>query len=165
MNRLINQEVRTLLTYRIQQEELSSRLYEQMSLYLNDRGYKNAAKLYKKYSEEELVHAQWSKDYLLAFGLQPELPRLDAPISEFEGLPDIFRKTLEHETQISEQCNDLAKQALAMNDFMLFQLALKYTSEQVEELQKASDLVSMQETFGEEPHTLLLFDSHLEHYI
>lgn len=143
MNELINQETIQLLQYRIQQEELSSRLYEQMSLYLNDKGYLQFAKLYKKYAEEEMKHSQWSKDYLLAFGVKPELQRLDSPECEFDHLPDVINKTLEHEIEISKQCKSLAKFANDNADFLLFDLAMKYCKEQVEEIEKSNDLVSL----------------------
>ena len=45
---LLKSEVVDLLNYRIQQEEFSSRLYEQMSLWLDDNGFMNTSKLYKK---------------------------------------------------------------------------------------------------------------------
>ena len=37
-NKLITQEIIDIVQYRIQQEEQSARLYEQMSLYLNNEG-------------------------------------------------------------------------------------------------------------------------------
>ena len=164
MNELINQETIQLLQYRIQQEELSSRLYEQMSLYLNDKGYLQFAKLYKKYAEEEMKHSQWSKNYILSFGIKPELQRLDSPECEFDGLPDVINKTLEHEIEISKQCKSLAKFANDNDDYLLFDLAMKYCKEQVEELEKSYTLRDMLETFGTEKHTLLLLDSHIGEY-
>lgn len=164
MNELINQETIQLLQYRIQQEELSSRLYEQMSLYLNDKGYLQFAKLYKKYAEEEMKHSQWSKDYILSFGIKPELQRLDSPECEFDGLPDVINKTLEHEIEISKQCKSLAKFANDNADYLLFDLAMKYCKEQIEEIEKSENLKSLLETFGTEKHTLLLLDSHIGEY-
>lgn len=164
MNELINQETITLLQYRIQQEELSSRLYEQMSLYLNDKGYLQFAKLYKKYAKEEMKHSQWSKDYILAFGIKPELQRLDSPECDFEGLSDIIYKTLEHEIEISKQCKKLAQFANENADYLLFELAMKYCKEQIEEIKKSNNLVDMLESFGTEKHTLLLLDSHIGEY-
>jgi len=164
MNELINESVITLLEYRIEQEELSSRLYEQMSLYLDDKGFKMFSKLYKKYANEEMTHSGWSKEYLLSFGITPKLKRLDSPLNEFEGLPDIINKTLEHEIEISKQCKSLARYAKDTDDYLLFDLAMRYCKEQVEEIDKAQTLVDMLETFGIEKHTLLLLDSHIGEY-
>ena len=65
MSKLISNETIKLLTYRIQQEEQSSRLYKQMSLWLNNKGYLGAAELWSKNSKEEMSHAEWSMTYLL----------------------------------------------------------------------------------------------------
>lgn len=67
------------LQYRIQQEEQSSRIYLAMTMWLSDNGYLGAAKLFQKYSDEELIHANKAKDMLLAHGLQPKTPALEAP--------------------------------------------------------------------------------------
>lgn len=164
-NKLISEEAIKLLTYRIQQEELSARLYESMSLYLNDKGYINSSKKWKEYSDEEMKHAGWSKSYLLDFGIQPELDDLDAPVNKFEGLPDIINKSYAHEVDISIQCQEMAKKALQMGDFMLFSLAQKYNAEQIEELGKLQTAKDLLETFGTEKHTLLLLDSHINEYL
>ncbi len=162
MNRLISKQVIELLTYRIQQEEESSRLYEQMSLFLNDRGYTNFSKLYKKYANEELNHAQWAKDYILSFGELPQLEDLDKQEISYKSLPDILRATLEHEIVIAEQCKALAAKAFELQDFMLFSLAQKYNYEQIEEIEKAQSFVDKLETFGESKEVLLLLEHNLE---
>lgn len=163
--KLISEEAIKLLNYRIQQEELSARLYESMSLYLNDKGYINSAKKWKEYSDEEWKHSGWAKSYLLDFGYQPELDDLEAPIYTFDGLPDIINKSYDHEVEISRQCQEMAKKALEMGDFMLFSLAQKYNAEQVEEVGKLQTAKDIMETFGTEKHTLLLFDSHINEYL
>lgn len=164
-NKLISEEAIKLLNFRIQREELSARLYESMSLYLDNVGYVNSAKKWKQFSEEEWKHAGWSKDYLLSFGITPELDDLDAPVAKFSGLPDVINKTFDHEVKVSEECIELAKKALQMGDFMLFNLAQKYNGEQIEEMSKVQTLKDIMETFGTEKHTLLLFDSHINEYI
>lgn len=161
---IISKKAIELLQYRIQQEELSSRLYEQIALYLDDVGFLNFSKLFKKFAHEESNHAGWAKQYLLDHGVQPELDDLDAPISNYKGLPDIIKKTYNHEVEISKQCNELAKEAMKLNDFRLFDLAQKYNHEQIEELGKAKTLTDLLKTFGEDPHTLLLLDSHIDEY-
>ena len=164
-NILIDEKAIKLLTYRIQQEELSSRLYEQMALFLDDKGYKNSAKVWFKWASEELNHAKWAKDYLLAFGVTPALQDLDSPGMSFSSLCDIIRKSYEHEINITKQCNELAGEALKLNDHVLYSLATKYTHEQIEELDKLQTLMDVIETFGESKEAMLLLDSHIDEYI
>ena len=60
---LLDKKVIDILEYRIKKEEESSRLYEQMSLWLNDNGYLNTSKLYKIYANEENNHSDWAKSF------------------------------------------------------------------------------------------------------
>lgn len=134
---MLDQKLVTLLEYRIQQEELSSRIYEQMALWLNDNGYLNLAKVYDNYSREELTHAKWAKDFLLNYGITPKLKNLTAPELELTSLNDVFQQTLDHELEVTKQCEEMAAIALKMGNHGLYALASKYCAEQVEEIGKA----------------------------
>jgi ferritin len=147
-NLLLSQEGITLLNFRIQQEELSSRVYLSMSMWLNNKGYFGAAKLWKKYSDEELKHADIARNYLLSFGVQPITPALSAPSNSYDGLPDIVKQSYNHEIIISKQCKELAAKALKEGDFMLYELALAYLKEQVEEHDKMQNWMDRLDTFG-----------------
>jgi ferritin len=150
-----------ILNFRIEQEELSSRLYQAMSLWLNDKGYVGAAKAWKTDADGEMEHAQWAKDYLLAMGVCPKLPTLPEPPREFAGLPDIIRKSYEHEIVVTQQCNDLANYAFLNGNHLLYQLALKYLTEQQEELDKVQTYLDKLTAFGESQVALKLFDTEL----
>lgn len=125
-NPLISEDCIKMLNTRIQQEEYSSRIYLSMSMWLDNRGYKNTAALWKKYSQEELGHAEWSRDYLLAMGVQPSTMVLNAPGDTYESLSDIVMLSYKHEITITEQCKALAAYALKEGDTMLFTLTQKY---------------------------------------
>jgi ferritin len=157
-NPMIDDSCISFLNYRVQQEDLSSRIYLSMSLWLNNNGYLNAAKLWKKYSEEERGHADIARDYLLNMGVQPATPSLEQPAESFAGLPEIIRKSHQHEIEISMQCQDLANHALKDGSHMLYELALHYLREQNEEMGKTQDLVDQLEAFGEDKIAMRLFD-------
>jgi ferritin len=158
---LISEDCVKYLNYRIEQEELSSRLYLAMSLWLNDSGYTNAAALWKKYSAEELSHADWAREYLLALGILPETPTLSAPQQTFNDLADIIYKSHEHEALITNQCKELASSAFKKGDHMLYQLALKYLHEQVEEMDKMQTWVDKLETFGTDKIALRFLENEM----
>jgi ferritin len=153
------------LTYRINQEEFSSRLYEAMSLWLNNTGYLNAGKLWDKYSKEELVHAGWAKTFLLSFGITPDLQTIEAPEMEYEDLAQIIELSYGHEIDIAVQCTALAKCAMEEGNMMLFSLAQRYTAEQVEELDKLQTLKDQLATFGTDKIALRLLDHEIEAYL
>lgn len=160
-NPLLSSECISYLNYRIQQEEYSARIYLAMSMWLNDQGYTGAAKLWKKYSDEEMGHADLAREYLLAMGVQPTTPKLDAPTQAFTGLPEIISKSYDHEIEVTVQCKSLADEALGKKDHMLYQLALQYLKEQVEEHDKMQTWMDKLEAFGTDNIALRLLDNEM----
>ena len=164
-NPLITEECIGYLNYRIEQEEYSARIYLAMSMWLEDNGYLNAGKLWRKYSNEEMLHANDAREYLLAMGVQPSTPKLDAPNESFTGLPEIIELSYEHEIEVTTQIKDLSSHALKMNDHMLYQLGLAYLKEQVEEHGKMQDLMDQLDAFGTDKIAMRLFDHELKDYL
>lgn len=160
MNPLITGSCVEYLNYRIQQEEYSSRIYMAMTMWLDEKGFKGAAGLWRKYSDEELTHADIARKYLLSFGVQPLTPRLDQPQQDFPGsLPEIIQLSYEHEIEVSTQIKKMADHALGMKDHMLYELCLGYLKEQVEEHDKMQTWVDKLKTFGTDPLALRLLDN------
>lgn len=149
------------LNYRIEQEEQSARLYHSMSIWLNDNGYIGASKAWQKDSDDEMKHASWAKEYLLDMGVKPIIPALQKPPQDFSDLCDIIKQSYSHEVVVTKQCNDLANQALKLNDNLLYQLANKFLQEQQEELGKLQTLLDKLEAFGEDKIALRLLDNEL----
>jgi ferritin len=158
---VISKETTALLNYRIEQEEASSRLYQSMSVWLEYNGFSGAASLWKKYADEELVHAGFSYDYLLDLNIKPIVPQLEKPTGEFKNLPQIIALSLQHELDITEQCKELAQKVAAQGDYMTLNLAQKYLNEQVEELKKTQYWVDRLELFGSEGAALRLLDEEM----
>jgi len=150
-----------LLNYRIEQEEFSSRLYLSMSLWLTNEGFLGAGKLFKKFSTEELLHAEKAKEMLLANGLQPLTPALAKPEQDFKSLPKVIEMGFDHEKEITRQCNELTKAAFKEDNFMVAELGLWYVKEQVEELDKFQNLVDRLEAFGTDPDLLRELDDEM----
>ena len=141
--KLISQEAINMLQYRIQQEQYSSKLYEQMSLYLNNEAYLNMAKVWTKFSEEELKHAELAKKYLLSFNVMPELMVIEEPINDFKDARDIIQKTFDHEVILFNQIKELSDKAMELKDWSLFTLAQEYLEIQVGELDEVYNLVDI----------------------
>jgi ferritin len=160
-NPLISEHCVDYLNYRIQQEEYSSRVYLAMSMWLNNKGYSGAAGLWKTYSDEELKHADWSRTYLLSFGIQPLTPRLDQPAQNFSGLPQIIQDSFDHEILVSTQCKQMASESFKKGDHMLYELSLKFLKEQVEEHDKMQTWVDKLEAFGTDKLALRLLDNEM----
>jgi ferritin len=132
-----------------------------MSLWLNNNGYMGAAKLWKKYSDEEMRHADWARDYLLAMGVQPTTPKLESPPQTFTGLPEIIRASFDHEVGVTQQIKALSTDALKKGDHMLYELGLRYLKEQVEEHDKMQTWVDKLTAFGEDKIAMRLLDNEM----
>jgi ferritin len=164
-NILLSDECVTYLNYRIQQEEYSSRIYLAMSMWLDNQGYVNAAKLWRNYSNEELTHSDWSRTYLLSMGVQPLTPKLDAPNQTFTGLPEIIKDSYDHEILITTQIKELAADAMKKGDHMLYDLALKFLKEQVEEHNKMQNWMDQLNAFGTDKIAMRLLDHEMKDYL
>jgi ferritin len=140
---LISQKTIDLLNYRIQQELINSKRYEQMYLWLQNESYLNAAQLWKKNYEDEVAHSNWAKDYLMAFKVMPELTSIEEPSNMFESFEEIVQKTYEFEKETTLQCRELAKHALEEGDYNLLILANKYNEEQIEEMDSIYTLLDL----------------------
>ena len=164
-NPLIDESCISFLNYRVQQEDQSSRIYLSMSLWLDNNGYVNAAKLWKKYSDEERGHADIARTYLLNMGVQPATPSLEQPFETYTGLPDIIYQSFDHEVEITKQCSDLATHALKDGSHMLYELALHYLKEQNEEHGKMQNWVDQLKAFGEDKIAMRLLDHEIKDYL
>ena len=158
---LISKKTIELLQYRIQEEENSSRVYLSMAMWLENEGFTKATKVWKKFSMEELKHADWAREYLLSFGILPETPSLKKVNSNYKDFPDIIKKTFEHEILITHQLKKLAKHSHNSEDNMLYTLAEKYLAEQIEEHNKTQTLMDQIKSFGTNKIAMRLFNSSL----
>jgi ferritin len=160
-NPLLTEECEQYLNYRVQQEEYSARIYLSMAMWLENEGYLGAGKLWKKYSDEEMLHANDARTYLLSMGVQPITPMLEAPSQVYSGLPEIIKKSYEHEIEVTTQIKDLSTHALSINDHMLYTLGQTYLKEQVEEHNKMQNWIDRLSAFGEDKLALRFLDNEM----
>jgi ferritin len=164
-NILLSDDCVEYLNYRVQQEEYSGRIYLAMSMWLDNNGYVNAAKLWRRYSNEEMAHSDIARTYLLSMGVQPMTPKLDAPNQTFSGLPEIIEMSYDHEIVVTKQIKELAADAMKKADHMLYEFALAYLKEQVEEHNKMQNWVDQLNSFGTDKIAMRLLDHEMKDYL
>jgi len=164
-NGLISKELIDLFNLRIKKERESAYIYKSMSLWLEDKSYFNGAKLWDKFYHEELVHAEWSEEFLLSLNVRPITPQIDQPQNEFADYGDIVEQTLKHEIAVTKECQELALACQEENNILGYTLAHKYMAEQVEELKKANDLKTLLDAYGRDKLNMALFDRELERFL
>lgn len=156
---LLNEKIVDALNYRIQQEEHSYRIYEQMAMWLENQGLTASAKLYYNYAQEELKHASFSKTFLLSYDVKPCLMPLPSPEIAISGIETILNATLEHELLTTAQCQSLFDLAKELNHAPLQTLAYKYCEEQIEEINKATNNISAYRNCG---GINMIFDNYIK---
>lgn len=155
-----NEKLIKLLNYRINQEELSSRIYYAMSVWLDNQGYKSS-KLWKTYSQEELVHARKVTDFMLSFGIMPEIQTIEEVDVCYKDLADIINLSFAHEMEISRQCEELYRAGVKEDNPMVIELGRWLVTEQIEELNKMQGLIDQLTTFGSDKLALRFLDNEL----
>ena len=80
-------------------------------------------------------------------------------------MPQIIQMSLDHEVEVSTQCKKLADAAFKKADHMLYELALKYLKEQVEEHDKMQNWVDQLAAFGTDKIAMRLLDHEMKDYI
>jgi ferritin len=155
---LIPQEIVDLLNYRVNQEEHSSRIYYAMHEWLDGKGYFGAAKLIKRWSNEEMEHAGWARNFLESYDFLPEVKAIGSVTTEFISLTDVMQKAYRHEVDITMQCNDLATAIATANCWCAMPLAMKYMKEQTDELEKTSSWLDRLSLVGDDPRELMMID-------
>lgn len=150
-----------LLNLRIKNEEMSSRLYLQMSNELGFYGYNGAASLWKDYSDEELAHANLTYKLLLDLDVLPAVPTLETPQTYGGNFVDIIKASYEHEQLITKECKELYIETLKSGDILVMQFAQWLITEQVEELAKTKFWLDQIDAFGETKDILMMIDSQM----
>ena len=140
---LISQKTIDALNLRIQQEQMASKLYEQIYLWLENKSLINSAEFMKKNYLSELAHAGWAKEYLLSVDIMPELATIEEPVNDFASLQDVFKKVYEQEVLTTKQCLELAKHAMEEPDYNLLTLAQKFNAEQVHEINEINNILDV----------------------
>ena len=164
-NELLSDDCVEYLNYRVQQEEYSGRIYLAMSMWLDNNGYVNAAKLWRRYSNEEMAHSDIARKYLLAMGVQPMTPVLESPDQTFSGLPQIIELSYDHEIVVTKQIKELASEAMSKGDHMLYEFATAYLKEQVEEHEKMQNWMDQLNAFGTDKIAMRLLDHEIKDYL
>ena len=96
--------------------------------------------------------------YVNETGAMAKLGTIDAPATEFDSLQDIFQKTFEHETVVTQAINNLAHTAFEEKDYSTFNFLQWYVAEQHEEETLFKGILDKFEIIGADGSALYLID-------
>lgn len=162
MEKRISDKIHELLNTQIANELNSSRLYLAISQWADYNGYFGIAKLYRKYSEEELVHMNKIYSYLQDRNALPAVPATKMYATNFKDVQFVVNETFVHEKEVSGNWKDIWLAAMVEKDGHTFDLAMWFLHEQTEEEAKAINLNDKLERCGLDKIGIQLFDEFCE---
>lgn len=155
------------LNKHIQAEAFSSQIYLAMASWLEDNGYFGGAKLFKKYSEEELNHMHKLYEYLLDRDFLPITPVIDKPNNNYTDILDIIETSYKHEIEVSDSYHVTGDLCLKEGCHTTYAFIQWFIKEQIEEEAKFANLILKYNILMKNGVTgvaLMDFDEILEEY-
>jgi ferritin len=158
---MLRQTMQDAINQQINKELYSAYLYLSMAAYCEDANLPGSARWMRAQANEEMGHAMKFFGYVSERGGRVVLQAIEQPQVEFQGLLDVFERTLEHEQFVTSLINDLYSLALAEKDYASQSFLQWFIDEQVEEEASATEIVETLKMIGDKGHALVMIDRQL----
>lgn len=133
----------TQLTEQIGNEFAAHQQYVAIAAYYDKLTMPRMAALFYQQAIEERDHAMMMVQYLLDADVDVSIPGVAAPVNSFDDVIAPVRLALDQEKRVTEQINELTGIARVELDFASDQFMQWFVKEQVEEVAKMSDLLTV----------------------
>jgi ferritin len=162
---MLKEKMLNALNEQINAEQYSSLLYLSMSAYLNDKGLPGFANwMYVQY-QEELSHANKFFNYVVERGEKVEVRAIKQMPTDWDGIIDVFKATLEHEQMVTGLINNLMDVALECNDHAAQSFLRWFVDEQVEEEANVQEILDTLQLINGQGNGIFLLDREMRQRI
>jgi ferritin len=158
---MISNAMAQRLNGQVNKEFYSAYFYMSMSAHSESENLKGIAAWFMAKYDEEMAHAMKIYRYLHDQGARIELEAVDKPPSQYEGVLDMFEKTLAHEQDVTASFNDLVDAALTEKDHATNIFLQWFVTEQIEEEATVKDIIGRIKLVGERGEGLFMVDNEL----
>ena len=158
---MIKKEVLDALNGQINAESYSAYMYLSMAAYLENMGLSGFAHWMKVQYQEESAHALKFFNYVTERGGKVVLKAIDQVPVEFDGIVDVFEKTLVHEVHVSGLINNLMNVAISASDHASQSFLKWFVDEQVEEEENAQNIIDNLRMIKDNGYGLYMLDKEL----
>lgn len=141
----LSKDIVDMLLPRLQDEYNAFYLYRAASNWCQNVGFVKAAAYFKAESDDELTHARGIEDFLTLWNVIPELPNVDKPELEFNGLVNVIEKAYQIELDLYEAYEDTSAKILKTGDVCVFDFLKTYRDIQVKSVGEYSDMINVLE--------------------
>jgi ferritin len=158
---MIKKEVLNAINEQINAESYSAYMYLSMAAYLEDKGLSGFANWMKIQYQEESAHAMKFFNYLAERGGRIELKAINQVPVDFDGIVDIFEKTLAHENHVTDLINKLMDVAKGVSDHATVSFLNWFVDEQVEEEANVEKILSTLKLINGQGNGIFMMDREL----
>jgi ferritin len=158
---LISAELAKAINEQVGNEYGASLQYVSIAAYFEQQKLKLLAKLFFEQSDEEKTHALKLIHYLLDTQSELRIPAVPAPKPTFASAEDAVAAALKWEQDVTGQITRLMQIAVDQNDYMSQSFLQWFIDEQLEEINKMDQLLSVVRRSGEK--NLLMVEAYLVH--
>jgi ferritin len=148
---IIHPKVMDLLNDQILMEMHASASYLAMASWCDQRGLINSTSFFYAQAEEEREHAMKIFKFINDNGGAAISPNIGNINNEFEGLREIFEKSLDQEVKVTESIFNIFKSARELNDFTSELFMQWFVTEQAEEEETVRDILDVFDLMGDMP--------------
>ena len=155
---MLKEKMLKALNEQINAEQYSSLLYLSMSAYFNDKGLPGFANwMYVQY-QEELTHANKFFNYVVERGGKVELKAIDQMPTTWDGVIDVYEKTLEHEQLVTSLIDKLVDVAIEEKDHATQSFLRWFVDEQVEEEANVTEILDTLKLINGQGNGIFMLD-------
>jgi ferritin len=158
---LVSQELNRTLNQQIGNEFGASMQYLCIASYFEREHLTLLAKLFFDQAAEENEHAMKLLHYVVDTGGDLRIPEIAAPKPTFSSAEEAVQAALNWEVEVTGQINNLMRQAVAEGDFLAQNFLQWFVDEQLEEINKMEQLLSVIRRSGEK--NLLMVEAYIVH--
>jgi bacterioferritin B len=158
---LISNELAAAMNAQIGHELGASMQYLSIAAHFDRDKLSLLAKLFYAQAEEEKEHALKFVHYVVDTGGTLQIPAIPAPKPSFASAEEAVEAALNWEKEVTGQINRLMDRAAAQNDYLAQNFLAWFVDEQLEEIMKMEQLLSVVRRAGE--RNLLMVEAYLVH--
>lgn len=158
---IISAKLAGALNEQVGHEYGASLQYVSIASYFEQQKLKLLAKLFFEQSDEEKMHALKLVHYLLDTQAGVQIPSIPAPKPTFASAEEAVGAALKWEKDVTAQITGLMQIAVDDNDYMSQSFLQWFIDEQLEEITKMDQLLSVVQRAGE--RNLLMVEAYLVH--
>ena len=158
---LINPELAKAINAQISNEFGASMQYLSIAGHFHTQKLTLLSKLFFEQAEEEKTHAMKFVHYILDTQGDLQIPAIASPKPKFASAEEAVKAALTWEKEVTEQIKALMDMAVSQNDYLAQNFLQWFIDEQLEEINKMDQLLSVIQRAGEK--NLLMVEAYLIH--